>query len=389
MAPTTDSEDGETGRLEMDVLHADYEPPRQSDIAFFWDAVNCNPNGDPLSGDEPRRDSITGQAQVSMYRIKRYLRDQMYDDHRGEPESILVKRPDQADRQNPLDRPAAYRLIDDTIAESMGFSARDLKNEDAEVSPSEYLRAFLDSTTDVRAFGAPISIKDDDGEDIAAIRSALPRRITGPLQVHWAVSLNATAKLIEGRKITTVLSSGDEENESGAVNEKEQGTFGEDQRLKYALFGVNATIDANTAPETRFSKKDAAYFDTTFWRAFKNQTITHSKVGQEPRLYVRVEYDDGSQVGDLKRRFDLVNRDHRDDQELRSIDDWYLDARGFLNVLDHESVRDRIAAVHLTISEGLDVSIDGDDPGKHVGPNEFVDAVEEIVGDRLDAETRI
>lgn len=392
MATTNnDSESGETdgNGWNMDVLRADYEAPRQSDIAFLWDAVNCNPNGDPLSGDEPRRDPITGEAQVSMYRIKRYLRDQMHDDHRGEPEDILVKRPDQAGRQNPLDRPAAYRLIDDAIAESMGFDALDLTGDDddgdTDVSLAEYLRAFLDSATDVRAFGAPISIADNDGDDIAAIRSALPRRITGPVQIHWAVSFNATATLTEGRKITTVFSSGSDDED----DEKEQGTFGEDHRLKYAVFGVNATIDENTAQETRFSNEDAAYLDTAFWRAFKNQTLTHSKVGQEPRLYVRIEYDDGSQVGDLKRRFDVVNRDHRDDRELRSIEDWYLDARGFLKVIDHESIRDRIADVHLVVSEQLDVSVDGDDPGKYAGPEAFVNAVSERVGDRLDASIRI
>lgn len=383
------NDNNETDSWNTDVLLEDYEAPRQSDIAFFWDAVNCNPNGDPLSGDEPRRDPITGEALVSPYRLKRYLRDQMHDDHIGDAQDILVKRPDQAGRQNPLDRPAAYRLIDDAILESMGFDALDLANGEVDISPAEYMRAFFDSCTDVRAFGAPVSIDADDGEDIAAIRSALPRRITGPVQVHWATSLNETDKLTEGKKITTVLSSGGEENEQGVVEEKEQGTFGEVHRLKYALFGVNATIDANTAAETRFSATDATYLDSAFWRALKNQTLTHSKVGQEPRLYIRVEYDDGSQVGDLKRRFEMVNRDHRDDRELRSIDDWFLDARSFLDVLDHDSVRDRIAAVHLIASDQLDISVDGDDPGERTGPDEFINTVEEIVGDRLDASIRI
>lgn len=392
MATNTDAES------ESESENDDYTPPQQSDIAFLWDAVNCNPNGDPLSGDEPRRDRITGEALVSPYRIKRYLRDQMHDDHSGDRQDILVKRPDQAGQQNPLERPDAYRLIDKAIEEvsETGMTASDLVEVDDDnvevvadaMELDEYLQAFFETAIDVRTFGAPVSIKDGDGDDIAGVRSALPRRITGPVQVEWATSYHATEVLAEGRKITTVFSSGTDDDENDT--EKETGTFGEDHRLKYAFLGVNATIDANAAPETRFSKADASYLDTALWRALKQQTLTHSKVGQEPRLYVRVEYNDGSRVGDLRRRFDVVNRDHRDDRELRSIDDLYLDAQAFINVLDHESVTERIAEVHLTASEQLDVSIDGDDPGRHAGPDAFVDAVKDTIGsDRLDVTIEI
>ena len=85
MATTNNESESGTEREDMEILRADYTSPRQSDIAFLWDATNCNPNGDPLSGDEPRRDPVTGKAHVSMYRLKRYLRDQMHDDHIGEP----------------------------------------------------------------------------------------------------------------------------------------------------------------------------------------------------------------------------------------------------------------------------------------------------------------
>jgi CRISPR-associated protein Csh2 len=376
-------------KWDPDVLLENYTPPRQSDVVFLWDAVNCNPNGDPLSGDEPRRDPYTDQAQVSMYRLKRYLRDQMHDDDRG----ILVKRPDQAGRQNPLDRPMAYRSIADEVEDATGLDPAEFVDEDDvdevdadDSTLTKWLRAFLLAAADVRAFGAPVSVKDEDAADINGIRAALPRRITGPFQVHHAVSYNATSKLDEARKITTVFSSGSDDDEA----EKEQGTFGEDYRLKYALFGANATLDERTAEETLFSRDDAAWFDDAFWRALKNQTSTHSKVGQEPRLYGRIEYADGSQVGDLRRRFEVINRDDRDDRELRSITDLYLDASGFVDVLEHDSVTDRIAAVHLVASESLDISVDGDEPTPGAGPHALVDAVRGAVGkERLDARTEI
>lgn len=378
-----------------------YIPPNRSDITFLWDAVNCNPNGDPLADDEPRRDRVTGEAFVSRYRINRYLRDQMNDDGHG----ILLKRPDQAGRQNPLDRPTAYRYIDevtdlDTIeiaqeldeAEEAAEGAEEGDEElddllDARKRAAEYLARFFGEAMDVRTFGAPVSIGSNEGKDVTAIRSLLPRRITGPVQTQWASSMNTTELLTEGRKLTTVMSSGGDDD----GGEKEQGTFGEAHRLKYAAFTVDATIDNRAARQTLFSDEDASYLDGALWQSLKDQTLSASKVGQEPRLYLRVEYSDGSHVGNLKRGLKIVNRDGRDDRELRQIDDWYLDASDLVAILDHDSVTDRIATVHLTVSEGLDVAVAADgspveDPGVGSGSRALVDAVHDVVGgDRLDS----
>ena len=56
----------------------------RSEIVFLYDAVDANPNGNPLSGaNRPRIDPQTQQAIVTDVRLKRYLRDQLDDDGHG------------------------------------------------------------------------------------------------------------------------------------------------------------------------------------------------------------------------------------------------------------------------------------------------------------------
>ena len=59
----------------------EYDPvEKRSEIAILWDAELCNPNGDPLADNRPRRDSVTNRGIVTDVRMKRYIRDQLTDD---------------------------------------------------------------------------------------------------------------------------------------------------------------------------------------------------------------------------------------------------------------------------------------------------------------------
>jgi len=52
----------------------------RSEILFIYDAQDCNPNGNPIGDNRPRRDPDTGQGIITDVRLKRYLRDQLLDD---------------------------------------------------------------------------------------------------------------------------------------------------------------------------------------------------------------------------------------------------------------------------------------------------------------------
>ena len=61
---------------------------KKQEILFLWDVENSNPNGDILSGNEPRCDRKTGIAEITDVRIKRTIRDEII---KSKPESIFVK----------------------------------------------------------------------------------------------------------------------------------------------------------------------------------------------------------------------------------------------------------------------------------------------------------
>ncbi|MCX7795379.1 MAG: type I CRISPR-associated protein Cas7, partial [bacterium] len=51
----------------------------RSEILFLYDATNTNPNGDPLDENKPRIDEETGRNIVTDVRLKRTIRDYLFD----------------------------------------------------------------------------------------------------------------------------------------------------------------------------------------------------------------------------------------------------------------------------------------------------------------------
>lgn len=361
-----------------DVLSGDVDLPARSDIVLLYDAVDCNPNGDPLSAnDMPRIDRYTREAIVTDVRLKRYLRDQFYADGHD----ILVKRPDQIGRRNAPPRELLYRLINGELEIGAEEVAAD------EASMADYMRAFFDHATDVRHFGAALSIGGDDASDEAqAISAALPRTLTGPVQFAQGRSLNPVTVNDESKGLTTVISSSGEDED----NPNEQGTFAEDNRIRYGLIGFDGIINEAMARYVRFSADDAEQLGDTFWRALKSQTLSRSKFGQQPRLYLRVQYEDGQQLGGLRRSFEMVPRDGINHEEVRSIADHYVNAERLIQRLTHKSIIDRIAGIELIVSPELCITVDGIEPAMTDGPSPLIDALTEQFGEeRLDASTKV
>ena len=52
---------------------------KQSEILFLWDGENWNPNGDMLNNNAPRYDEISNIALTSDVRLKRTIRDDLYE----------------------------------------------------------------------------------------------------------------------------------------------------------------------------------------------------------------------------------------------------------------------------------------------------------------------
>ena len=144
-------------------------------------------------------------------------------------------------------------------------------------------------------------------------------------------------------------------------DEKEQGGFGlDDHRIKYGIFPFHGLVDEHGASDTQLKAADVERLDTLCWRALKNQTISRSKIGQEPRLYVRAEYStDGYHVGDLHNDIELDEDESKPDGEMRSVRDVCLDVSGLVETLAAVADAGHLETVHITGSDRLAVTCDG------------------------------
>ncbi len=306
----------------------------RSEIVFVTDAQDCNPNGNPLGENRPRKDPITDQAVVTDVRLKRYLRDQLHADGHG----VFIKKT--GDESEVRARLALDVLGDITDAD--------------EVAEIENVRdEFLDAATDVRYFGATLSFNADTDNDLLdAVADAFDGgNYTGPVQFSPARSLNAVEENEESNTLTSVIATQDDKSTGGFDLD--------DNRLKYAIFPFHGLVDENGASDTELTAADVKRLDTLCWRAMKNQTISRSKVGQEPRLYARVEYaTDGYHVGDLHNGFDRDPDYSKPESELRNVTDFTLDVTKFVDRL--ASASDHVETVHVVGDEYLDMSYDGE-----------------------------
>ena len=322
----------------------------RSEIVFAYDAVDANPNGNPLSGaNRPRIDPHTDQAIVTDVRLKRYLRDQLQDDGHGVYiRNVKEDDGDQATRED---------LLEDRLKDI------DLDDVDEDNIESAVFQQFLENSADVRYFGATMSVDMDDSKV-----DHLPDHFTGPVQFSPGTSLHRVMENEEYNSLTSVIATGDD---------KEQGGFDlDDHRIQYAFIGFHGLVDEHGAEDTLLKDQDVRRLDTLCWRALKNQTISRSKVGQEPRLYLRIEYADESfHLGGLDQDLDIDSEESNPVEELRNVRDICVDVSALVKRLDGAS--DRIDTVHVVASDVLEVSVDGE-----TGDHEFFyDELKSAVGD--------
>lgn len=316
----------------------------RSEIVFLTDAQDCNPNGNPLSENRPRIDPVTRKCAVTDVRLKRYLRDQLVADGHD----VFVKKTDEGTSGGR----AALAL--DVLGDIHTMEQLD------EIDDVE--SRFLANATDVRYFGATLSFNVDTGKELhEAIRKRFDSgNYTGPVQFSPARSLNTVQLNEETNTLTSVISTSDE---------KDVGGFDlDDHRIKYGIFPFHGLVDEHGAVDTGLMQTDVERLDSLCWRAMKNQTISRSKVGQEPRLYVRAEYNQpGYHVGDLHNGLNL-DRDlasegdtAMDDDAVRNVTDVCVDVTGLVDRL--VDATERIETIHVVGSDYLAISYDGEPAG--------------------------
>lgn len=324
-----------------DTTTDEFEPvENRSEIAILWDAELCNPNGDPLADDRPRRDGVTNRGVVTDVRMKRYIRDQLAAD--GHDIFIRAAETDDGTRMrrdelllDTFEGVASVEEIEDV---------NDLFDDGKTVGD-----VFLDTVTDIRCFGVTLSFSsdaDDIDDDVETFYNTatetLPRRIEGPVQLTHGRSLHPIHLAEHTEKLAPIV-----QGKTG----KEQGTFADDYRIKYGMYAMHGVVNENAAETARLGQNDVKRLDNTTWRALTSQTLTRSKLGQTPRLYTRIEYSDSTYYdGALRNAFELDETRSKDHPELETVDDLAVSVDGFINTIQSrqqgiESVRIKTSPV--------------------------------------------
>ena len=240
---------------------------KHSEILFLWDAKMTNPNGDMLNDNAPRYDESDRKAVVSDVRVKRTIRDDL---QYRKGKTVFVNNAEQVQS-----------------AETRFTELRNALNE------KDDKKVFL-SCIDNRLFGG------------VAPKSNL--QIIGTVQFSWAKSLNETE---------TILSQG-----TGAFGKDNSlnKTFRTDNYIPYGLFAMYGTINSLNAAKSNASEEDVADMLDSMWQGTKLLN-SRRKVGQKPRMLIRVIYKDTYMIGLLD---ELVKIDNENSQQLRAFSECEL-----------------------------------------------------------------
>lgn len=275
----------------------------RSEILFLYDVVRCNPNGDPLDSNRPRLDEATNRCLVTDVRLKRTIRDYLFDKgfngENGSKGDIFIRTEAVTGEQ----RSGAY------------------------ADEKEFKSKFID----VRLFGGVSAVKGKNYQ------------FTGPVQFSMGFSLNNIFKdnFIKG---------------TGAFATKEgaeQKTFREEYNITYGLIAFHGTINENAAKKTGTTTEDINELTEAIWNGTKD-LLTRSKKGHMPRLLVKVEYKNGFFIGDLCQRLSMTLKEGKTMENLEDIADYVLDTSKLNEALKKH--QDKIVSITIEKDDRLELS---------------------------------
>ncbi len=270
------------------------------EVLFIYETKDCNPNGDPLDENKPRTDPETGVATVTDVRIKRTIRDYLYQVKGLE---ILVR--DTFDSQGYL-----------KDGKGRGESFYDISGVSKEDSITELVekvqKTILESCIDTRLFGSTLPV--EFGKKGSSIK------LTGPVQFN---GFNRSLHRISPQIVQGTAGFASKKNTT-------QKSFREDHIVPYACIAVYGVVNEVAAKTTGLSEDDVSLLLEGLWKGTES-LISRSKMGHQPLFLMRIRYADGYRVGDLAGRIELNS--HLDDTHIRTIKDYAVDVSGLLDAL--------------------------------------------------------
>jgi len=295
----------------------------RSELVFLYDVKDANPNGDPLDENKPRIDEETEVNIVTDVRLKRTIRDYLYN----------FKKKD--------------IFIIEEIKEDGTQKTREERIRELNIAKKGDEKILLNRYIDLRLFGATIALAGEEKEE----KRTKGRSITwiGPVQFRFGRSLHK----VEPRTIkgTSVMPSREQVT---------RGTFIETQVLPYSLICFYGIVNENAARATGLTEEDIKLLLDGLWNGTKN-LITRSKIGHVPRFLLRVIYKDKHyHIGDLDKKIKLVKLDStKDDKAIENISDIKLDITELINTLKQN--KEKIEKIEYEVNSDVVFVVDKDE----------------------------
>jgi len=302
-----------------------------AEILFLYEAKDTNPNGDPDAENRPRMDYVGRRLLVSDVRLKRYVRDYLL--ARGE--DVWVRTREDGSRTDADGRLEDLRAL---YEKETGKKAGAKKKE---LDP-DFLAWYLRRLRDVRLFGAVLPIKAE-GEAKGGTG-----QFVGPVQFDWGYSLHPVE--VHTATIASVFA-GRTEGGKG-----EHGTFGKDHRVPYALIAFWGRVSRARAEAVGLSLEDLEVLERGLLEGLLEGATTRSKVGQTPRLYLRVDWKEGFRpLGDPRDGLVLRPGEGKPLEAIRTVADYTLDA----GALAERLARYREAVARVRLWRHPDLRVEG------------------------------
>jgi len=294
----------------------------RSEIVFLYDSQYANPNGDPMDENKPRVDEETGINIVTDVRLKRTVRDHLYNFKKKQVKDIFVR---EIEYEAGKIQDAKLRAEDFLTKNGEKLDKRTLAIAEMK---DVIAQNILSQCIDVRLFGGTIPIEKNDKE-----KSAIT--LTGPVQFSMGRSLHKV-------EIMHIKGTGAFASEKG----KEQKTFRDEYVLPYSFICFYGIINENASQYTHLTEEDVMLLLDGLWNGTKN-LISRSKVGQMPRLLIRVIYkEENYHIGDLDKKIALATE--KNGETIRDLADFSLDITELMNTLSE--CKGKIAKIEFEVN---------------------------------------
>ncbi|MAX82191.1 MAG: type I-B CRISPR-associated protein Cas7/Csh2 [Crocinitomicaceae bacterium] len=325
-----------------------------SDFLFIYEAINCNPNGDPDQENKPRMDYDTQTNLVTDTRLKRYIRDyfmlkgydvfvSMEEGAKVNPDSkfvAVVERllSDTSKAEAFFEGQPEMKIAFDEIisakkdSEGIFKALQNKKNKELNYFILEKL--IKDTFIDIRLFGSAFAVKE------------FTRAYTGPLQINWGYSLNKVYP-VDSSSIVTIMND-------------DSSTFGKDYRVHYSLLAFHGVANKYAAQTTGLTEEDMNKFRDGVWSAIPSLP-TRSKLNQYPKVYLEIIYNDGynnGHFGDLRNYIKVTPTESVEDfKKVRKYNDLNVDFSALTQLIEEHKKSGVIKEVILKTAEGVSVNL--------------------------------